>query len=204
MPRGLGSAPVRIAGYGTALLLVVAAVVVLVLPLIDEDEGRRGAAGARVTPRPGGTPSAAAPGVSEPPIVPSPGGSKGTDDTGGTGGLRPGTGGGEGGGPPMPGENGGGTSLTWCPAGTAYYRAVRDAVEVVITVSASGAIRAEMALRGYAPRSQQAAVRGGAPHTFRFTGVPPALVERVKVTTISLGVAMQTCYARVAAQSRAH
>lgn len=98
----------------------------------------------------------------------------------------------------MPGRDGTGTALTWCPEGSAYYRAVTGAVDVVVTVAASGAIRAELALRGYAPQARQTTVRGAGPHTFHFEGVPPRLVERVKVTTVSVGVTMTSCYARPA------
>jgi hypothetical protein len=94
----------------------------------------------------------------------------------------------------MPGQGGG--TVTWCPSGSALYRAAGNALEVVIRVSASGFVRAEVSLNGRAPLSKQDSAKAGRPHTFTFGGVPAAMVERVKVTTVSVGAAMQTCYAR--------
>jgi hypothetical protein len=95
----------------------------------------------------------------------------------------------------MPGRDGGGT-LTWCPDGTAFYRDAGTGLQVTINVSASGLVRAEAALRGRSPVSRQDTVRRPGPHTLRFAGVTARMVERVKVTTVSVGVAVQTCYAR--------
>lgn len=186
---------VRVVGYGGAALLAAAAVGVLLMPLLDGGKGDAGTAGAQTT----ASPSAAPPGGQ----AGGPGGSGAQATPTGPGPQRDGSGrpdpGGQGGGPQIP-DPGGAGSLTWCPQGTAFYRAARDGVDVVIRVASSGAIRAELALRGgRAPKSQQTTVRGGGPHTFRFTGVAPQLVQRVKVTTVSVGVAMQTCYARAAA-----
>ncbi len=103
--------------------------------------------------------------------------------------------GGQGGGPQIPQPTGGG-SLDRCPNGTAFYRATATGVDVLVTVSASGLIRAELVLRQGSPKSQQASAQGGRPHTFHFTGVAPSAVERVKVTTVSVGGGMQSCYAR--------
>ncbi|WP_067468760.1 hypothetical protein [Actinomadura macra] len=193
--RGRGAPPVlvRVAGYGAALLLVAAAVVVLLLPLIRaggdgaDATGVQGASGSGATSATGRAVAPGVPSGASDPVAP-------TTSVPRQSGAPPGTDGG----PRLPGQNGSGTGLTWCPQGTAFYREAAGAVDVVITVSASGAVRAELTLRGYAPQSQQAAVRGGAPHTFHFGGVPARLVQRVKVTTVSVGVAMQTCYARAA------
>lgn len=186
----------RIAGYAGTTGLVAAAVVVLLMPLMDDGKGG-GTAGAQgsasaAPATPGGP--ARAPGDSGPaatPTGPAPEGDGGGPDPGGSGGQA----GGQGGGPQIPDRRGTG-GLTWCPEGTAYYRATGTGVDVVVTVSSSGAIRAELSLRGRAPESQQTTVTGGRPHTFHFRGVSPRLVERVKVTTVSVGVSMQTCYAR--------
>ncbi|QXJ20110.1 hypothetical protein AGRA3207_000762 [Actinomadura graeca] len=197
--RGRGPRPVlaRVAGYGGALLLVAAAVVVLLMPLADGD-GRdgdgAGAAGTRGLPGSGTT---AAPGPAGAADVP-----RGTSTGAPSGPVLPqddGAGPGTGGGPTLPGRGGSGTETTWCPRGTAFYREAGDAVDVVITAATGGAVRAELTLRGYAPQSQQAAVRGGAPHTFHFRGVTARLVRRVTVTTVSAGTAVQTCHARAAA-----
>ncbi|TMR01882.1 hypothetical protein ETD83_13560 [Actinomadura soli] len=182
----------RIGGYGGAVLLAAAAVAVLLMPLLDDRTGA-GATGARGPASPSAAPTggqAGAPGGTGPgsPTRPTP-------QQNGQGETYPG---GAGGGPEIPEQNGP-AELSWCPRGTAYYRAVRDGVDVVITVSSSGALRAEMSLDGGRSASQQTTVKGGGPHTFHFRGVPPGLVQRVKVTTVSVGVAMQTCYARVAA-----
>lgn len=190
----------RVAGYGGAALLVAAAVAVLLVPLLDDGKGGAGAAGAERPAAPSAAPPGGAPGgpgLPATPTNPVPRQNGGQPSTGAPSG---GPGGGQqgGGGPRIPEQNGGGGGLTWCPRGTAYYRAARTGVDVVITVASSGAVRAELALRGGTPQSQQTTVRGGRPHTFRFTGVAPQLVERVKVTTVSVGVAMQTCYARAA------
>ena len=189
------STRVRIAGYGGAALLVAAAVAVLLMPLLDGRESGA-AAGARSPAGPSAPPG-------------SPGGAPGTGSGGPASSSTPGSqqqnGGGQpyptgqaGGGPQIPQQNGTG-GLSWCPRGSAYYRAARDGVDVAVAVASSGAIRAELALRGGAPRSQQTTVRRGGPHTFHFRGIPPELVQRVTVTTVSVGVAMQTCYARAAA-----
>lgn len=183
---------VRIAGYGGAALLAAAAVAVILLPFLDGSKGGAGTTGAAASPSvpasgggvPGGGPTDSTPrrdGGS-----PYPGGQNG------------GPGGGDGGGPRIPEQNGS-SALGWCPRGTAYYRAARDGVDVGIAVASSGAVRAELALQGGAPKSQQTTVKGGGPHTFHFRGVAPELVQRVTVTTVSVGVAMQTCYARAAA-----
>lgn len=193
-PRRARSVWGRIAGYGGAALLVAAAVVVLLVPLLDKHEDGTGAAG---TTSPGASPTAGlgvAPGASGGPVNPTnpvPQNSGGSPYTGG------GQGSGQGGGMQIPDQNGaGGTG--WCPQGTAFYRAASGGVDVTITVSSSGAIRAELSIKGHAPQAQQTTVSGGRPHTFRFKGVPAQLVRRVKVTTVSVGVAMQNCYARPA------
>lgn len=175
------------------MLLAAAALVVLLLPLMDDGEQGAGAAGAQRSANPSAAPTGGRPddpGVPAGTVRPAP-----REDRGGQ--PYPGEQGG--GGPPIPEQNGS-AEPEWCPRGSAYYRAVRDGVDVVIAVSASGAIRAEMSLDGgRAPASQQTTVRGGGAHTFHFKGVAPQLVQRVKVTTVSVGVAMQTCYARAAA-----
>ena len=187
----------RMAGYTGTLALVAAAVVVLLMPLMDD--GQKGAAGA------GGTAGPSAPGGQT--GVPGGGGLPATptdpapQQTGG-GQPYPSTGsggsGGQGGGPQIPPQNGSAGGIGACPKGTAYYRAAPTGVDVVIAVSAGGAIRAELSLRGQEPRAQQTTMRSGGSQTFHFTGVMPQLVERVKVTTISVGGGMQNCYARAA------
>ncbi|CNG00783.1 Uncharacterised protein [Mycobacterium tuberculosis] len=186
----------RAAGYGGTLLLVAAAVVVLLMPLMDD--GKKGAAGARgpagpsasaVPGQPGGP---GAPGLPAAPTNPVPqqnGGGRPYPSaaTGGTGG--------QGGGPQIP-RQGGGASLDRCPDGTAFYRATATGVDVLVTVSASGLIRAELIARTGSPKSQQASANAGRPHTFHFTGVAPGQVDRVKITTVSVGGGMQSCYAR--------
>jgi hypothetical protein len=181
---------VRVAGYGGSALLVAAAVAVLLLPLLDDGKPGR-TAGAQTT---AGAPAArpGASGLPASPAAPTPRRSGGGADLGG----RPG--GQDDGGPPIP-EQGGSAGVALCPRGAASYRAAPDGVDVVVRVSASGAVRAELSLTGGEPRSRQSTVKGGGQHTFHFTGVAPRLVQRVKVTTISVGVAMQTCYARPAA-----
>ncbi|MFI0373865.1 hypothetical protein ACH35V_38905 [Actinomadura sp. 1N219] len=182
---------VRFGGYGGAALLAAAAVVVLLMPLMDDGQGA-GAAGALGPASPSAAPTGGEPGRASLPASPA----RPAPQENRSGQPYPG---GQGGGPEIPEQNGP-AQLSWCPRGTAYYRAAPDGVDVVITVSSSGAIRAEMSLDGgRRPASQQTTVKGGGPHTFHFRGVPPGLVQRVKVTTVSVGVAMQTCYARVAA-----
>ncbi|MFD0903548.1 hypothetical protein [Actinomadura sediminis] len=188
----------RIAGYGGAVLLAAAAVAVLLMPML-EDGGGADPAGAR-GPANGATTPADAPTrhTAPPPTIVTPGAT--APGTGGTPGGGSGSSGGPAGngGPPMPGA-GGGTGASWCPQGTAVYRATGTGVDVVVAVASSGAVRAELQLQGADPQSQQTTIRGGSPHTFRFTGVSPQRLERVKITTVSVGVAMQTCYARAAA-----
>lgn len=193
-PRRARSVWGRIAGYGGAALLVAAAIVVLLVPLLDKDKDGTGAAG---TTSPGASPTAGlggVPGASGGPVNPTnpvPQNSGGSPYTGG------GQGGGQGGGMQIPDQNGAG-GIGWCPQGTAFYRAAGGGVDVTITVSASGLVRVEMSVKGHATQTRQGSVSGGSPHTFRFKGVPAQLVRRVKVTTVSVGVAMQNCYARPA------
>ncbi|MEV5828112.1 hypothetical protein AB0L25_21405 [Spirillospora sp. NPDC052242] len=188
----------RVAGYGGAVLLVAAAVAVLLVPLL-EDDGPAGPAGAG-GPATGVTAPSNAPTrhTAPPATIVTPGATApGTGGTpgGGRGGSPGGTGGN--GGPPMP-DAGGGTGASWCPQGTAFYRATGTGVDVVVAVASSGAVRAELQMQGADPQSQQTTIRGGSPHTFRFAGASPQRLERVKITTVSVGVAMQTCYARAA------
>lgn len=199
--RGRGSVLAWVAGYTGTTVLVAAAVVVLLLPLIDD--GRAGGtAGARGSPSPAGTAPGAPAGVPGDPVLPgaptgpAPQPPDGGEPAGGdpSGGQGPA---GRGGGPPIPTRGGGGGG-DWCPEGTAFYRAADRGVDVVIVAASSGAIRAELMLRGGEPKSQQTTVPGGRPHTFHFAGVSPQMIERVKVTTVTVGVSMQTCYARAA------
>ncbi|MFI0356664.1 hypothetical protein [Actinomadura sp. 9N407] len=186
----------RIAGYGGAVLLVAAAVAVLLYPVLDRQGNGAATAGGRTTtgPQTGG-PAVAGPG--DPAASGAPG-SAGPDPRQSPSAPAQGQGGGQGGGPPMPGQGGGGT-VTWCPNGTAFYRAEGTTLQVVIQVSASGFVRAEVSLNGRAPLSKQGSAKAGRPHTLTFPGVPAELVERVKVTTVSVGASMQTCYARIGA-----
>lgn len=182
----------RVAGYTGTLALVAAAVIVLLMPLTDD--GGKGTAGAQGT-APSSTAGGPTGGSGLPATptnpVPQQDGSGRPYPSGQDGGGS----GGQGGGPVIPTQGGSG-GIGWCPKGTAFYKATATGVDVVVTVASSGAIRAELSLRGQAPKSQQTTVRNGGPHAFHFTGVAPQLVERVKVNTVSVGVAMQTCYAR--------
>lgn len=196
-PRRARSIWGRIAGYGGAALLVAAAVVVLLVPLLDQDEDSAGAgtasAGASPTAGQGAVPGAS--GQPGSPTDPVPQNSGGRPYTGGA--QDGGQSGSQGGGMPIPDQNGGG-GIGWCPKGTAAYRAAGGNVDVVIAVSSSGLVRVELSVKGHAMQQRQSSVSGGKPHTFRFRNVPARLVERVKVTTVSVGVAMQNCYARPA------
>ncbi|NEA22479.1 hypothetical protein [Actinomadura bangladeshensis] len=184
----------RIAGYTGTLLLVAAAVIVLLVPLMDD--GKKGAAGAQGSAGPSasalpGQPGA--PGASGLPVTPT----NPVPQQNGGGQPYPSAGtGGQGGGPQIPQPGGGGASLDQCPDGTAFYRATATGVDVLVTVSASGLIRAELIPRSGSPKSQQASANAGRPHTFHFTGVAPGQVGRVKITTVSVGGGMQSCYAR--------
>jgi hypothetical protein len=187
----------RIAGYGGTLALVVAAVLVLLQPLMDD--GDKGAAGARGAVSPSGP---AVPGQAGAPGVPGVPGASATPTNpvpqqNGGGSPYPSAGsGGQGGGPTIPEQNSGGSAADWCPDGTGLYRVTSAGVNVLVTVSASGLIRAEVMLKGRAPKSQQATAQAGRPHSFYFAGVSANLIERVKVTTVSVGGGMQSCYAR--------
>ncbi|GAA1588423.1 hypothetical protein GCM10009678_83530 [Actinomadura kijaniata] len=189
----------RVAGYGGAVLLVVAAVVVLLMPLFDGNDGARaGGRNAGATGRPSDPAPPGAGGPSAAPTNPTP-----QQDQGG----RPypttqprqrgdqGRQGGQGrqdGLSPTTGDVG----FTWCPQGTAFYRPTGDSrgVEVVVRVSGNGAVKAEVITPG-GSKTQQTTVRGGRPHTFRFPGVAPLQVQRVKITTLSTGLSSDTCYA---------
>ncbi|MFS2292719.1 MAG: hypothetical protein FWJ90_08430 [Actinomadura sp.] len=195
--RGRGRILAWVAGYTGTTVLVAAAIVVLLLPLIDDGKGS-GTAGAQGSPSPSGTAPGGPPG--DPALPGAPTGPAQQPDGGGPAGGDPsGVQGpaGQGGGPPIPTRGAGGDG-DWCPEGTAVYRAADRGVDVVIVAASSGAIRAELILRGREPQSQQTTVPGGRPHTFHFAGVSPQMIERVKVTTVTVGVSMQTCYARAA------
>ncbi|MQY09754.1 hypothetical protein [Actinomadura macrotermitis] len=196
-----GARPIwgRVAGYGGAGLLVVIAVAVLLMPLFDKDPvggGPAAGAGPAQGTGPGTVPGQGG-GVPTTPGNPVP-----QQNNGGRpypGGRTPQQnqqGGNPNIGPQYPAP--GGTALTWCPEGTAVYRAVQGGVDLLISVTASGLVRAEMTLGGREPEVRQATVKAGRPHTFRFQGISPALVQRVKITTVSIGAAMETCYARPA------
>lgn len=185
----------RIAGYGCTLLLVAAAVIVLLMPLMDD--GKKGTAGAQGQASPSATPLPGRPGApgGSPPTPTNPVPQQNGGGSPYPGGQNGGSGG-QNGGPQIPEQNSGGGSVSQCPNGTALYRATATGVDVLVTVSASGLIRAELVLQGASPKSQQASASAGRPHTFHFTGVSPRTVERVKVTTVSVGGGMQSCYAR--------
>ncbi|WP_345337921.1 hypothetical protein [Actinomadura viridis] len=191
--RARGRSPVlgRIAGYGGALALVAAAIVVLLMPLLGKDRKAGGEQPAAGSGPAATTPSRPVPGGA---LAPVPQQSEDGDRPGQGQGRQPAQG--QGGGPPMPGQGGG--TLTWCPPGTAVYAVTGTALKVTVHVSTSGLVRAEASLRGRPAASKQDTARAGRPYTFTFTGVTAAMVERVKVTTVSVGVAMQTCYARAA------
>ncbi|MDL4777305.1 hypothetical protein [Actinomadura xylanilytica] len=187
--RGPRSVWGRVAGYGAALLLVGAAIVVLLVPMLEKGRGGgAGATGAAATPEGGAAPAAGVPGATGP-SNPAPQQNR-------TGQPYPGGGQQPGGGPAMPGQGGSGAGLSSCPSGTALYRQAIGGTEVVVRVSGSGAVRAEITASGHSAAPQQATVRDGKPHVFRFKGVPAQQVQRVKVTTVSVGAAMQSCYAR--------
>ena len=184
----------RFVGYGGALVLVAAAVAVLVMPLLDKDpqgasNGSPGAGAASTAPQPAqpvpGAPGA--PGAVDPAPQQSRGSTPGQDRTG----TAPNR---TGGGPAGPAIGGG--TVEWCPAGTAFYRSGVGGLEVTVNVSASGLVRAEVTPRGGSPQSRQTSTTGARPVSFRFPGVTEPMVERVKITTVSVGVAMQTCYAQ--------
>ncbi|MBO2452746.1 hypothetical protein J4573_37035 [Actinomadura barringtoniae] len=191
----------RALGYGGTAALVVAAIVVLIMPLVKKDDGS-GAAGAGPTAGGGGgqtTGRSTTPGNgggSPFPSNPAPqqnnSGRPYPGQSSGSGSGQGGNGGDQG--PPLPGS-GGGTGVGMCPVGTAVYHDVGGALEVMIKVAGSGLVKAEASLRGRPSVTRQSSVKGGAPVTLTFNGVPTALVERVKVTTFSVGAAMDNCYA---------
>ncbi|WP_433324025.1 hypothetical protein [Spirillospora sp. CA-294931] len=182
----------RVLGYGGALACVAAALVVLLMPILDKDDRRDASASSGNVagdPQAGVSPGPQAQTVapSEPAPRQSQSGRPRQDD----GGRQPGVG------PTMPGDNGfpsSGTSL--CPAGTAYYKSTGAAIEVTVNFQASGLVRAELSLRGGAPESKQGSAKGGRPLTFTFPGVQIAQVDRVKITAVSTGASIESCYAR--------
>lgn len=193
---GAGATAARFLGYGGAALLVSAAVAVLVFQAFGGRHGSGGSASASGT----GGPSQSG-GSSGGPVGTLPTGPT-RQSPGGVNPSKPGSPSGTGSEPgdqgaPMPGT-GGGVGIDFCPAGTAVYRAGRPSgVDVTVTVGAAGVVKAEVTVAGHGPLSDQASVRKAGTQTFRFA-VAPALVRRVKITTLSVGVDMQTCYARPA------
>ncbi|MEU5883935.1 hypothetical protein [Spirillospora sp. NPDC047279] len=191
-PRGRKpSAWIRVLGYGGTVALVVAAVVVLLMPVLDKEPAGTAANGGQTPGTP--VPQYPVPGVTQP-VQPTNPGQPQQNQTGGSpypGTQTPGP---QGGGPPLPGQGTGTGTITWCPVGTALYRQVGTGLEVDVKVSGNGFVRAEVTARGGRTSSQQATVRGGRLHTFKFAGVSVAAVQRVKITTFT-GLAMESCYA---------
>ncbi|MFC5186542.1 hypothetical protein [Actinomadura harenae] len=192
---GPGVTAARLLGYGGAALLVSAALAVLVFQAFG---GRHGS-GPSASGTGGQGPSGGAPGgavSSSGPVQQPQGGGGGQSPS------RPGTSPGTTAQPgdqgaPMPGTDGA-VGFDYCPQGTASYRAGgASGVEVAVTVGGAGVVKAEVTVAGHGPLSDQATVRAAGTRTFHFA-VAPTLVRRVKITTLSVGVDMQTCYARPA------
>ncbi|MFC4913589.1 hypothetical protein [Actinomadura gamaensis] len=194
---GPGLTAARFLGYGGAALLVSAALAVLVFQAFGGGHGDASASASH-----GPSSSNGADGVSGGPVGTVPSGpvqqqtrggrpypsKPGTSGTGSQPGDQ---------GAPMPGT-GGGVGVEFCPAGTAVYRAAgANGIDVAVTVGAAGVVKADVTVAGHGDLSDQSTVRRAGTQTFRFT-VSPALVRRVKITTLSVGVDMQTCYARPA------
>ncbi|WP_051468305.1 hypothetical protein [Actinomadura oligospora] len=193
---GPGVTVARFLGYGGAALLVSAALAVLVFQAFGGRHGSGASASASGGP-------ASSDGTSGGPVgTVSSGPAQQPQTGGGRSPSKPGTSPGTGSQPgdqgaPMPGT-GGGVGIDFCPAGTAVYRAGRTAgVEVAVTVGGAGVVKAEVTVAGHGPLSDQATVRKAGTQNFHFA-VAPTLVRRVKITTLSVGVDMQTCYARPA------
>ncbi|MEV5575859.1 hypothetical protein AB0L06_37975 [Spirillospora sp. NPDC052269] len=187
---GPGVTAARLLGYGGAALLVSAALAVLVFQAFggrnDSGSSASGTGGQSSSNGSSGGPAGTVPSG---PAQPQGGGrSPSRPDTSSQPGDQ---------GAPMPGT-GGGVGTDFCPAGTALYRAGRSSgVEVAVTTGGAGVVKAEVTVAGHGPLSDQATVRKAGTRTFHFA-VAPTLVRRVKITTLSVGVDMQTCYARPA------
>jgi hypothetical protein len=178
-PRGL-----LFAGYGGSIVLVLAAVAVLLLPLLDQGRGGAAAAGAQPgrTGQPGGAPPAAS-GAPPPSGLPSGPGQP-------SGGGQPTGRGGQGGEMPLPGF-GGGTNRP-CADGVGTVRQAGTELRVVVQVSGTAITQVEVHLRGQTSLKKNARLSHGRPHTFVFPDVPAGQVERVELRTVGTMVP-QTC-----------
>ncbi|MCP2340878.1 hypothetical protein [Actinomadura rupiterrae] len=192
---GPGRTVARFLGYGGAALLVSAALAVLVFQAFGgKHRSDASAAGTGTT-----SPSSGASGGTSGTVPSGPvqqqtrGGSPYPSKSGAPGtGSQPGDQG-----APMPGT-GGGVGPQFCPAGTADYRAAgTNGIDVAVSVGAAGVVKADVTVAGHGDLSDQATVHRAGTQKFHFT-VAPALVRRVKITTMSVGVDMQSCYARPA------
>ncbi|WP_026314170.1 hypothetical protein [Actinomadura flavalba] len=185
-PAGTGGSPWwRFLGYGGALLLVVAAIGVLLLPLLDDPGGSRAA----VNPTPGQVPQGQVPGQvpGTVPTNPAPQTVPPGQPSGQPSGAPQQPPGDDGSGPQIPQPNGGGSGGTPCADGVAIYRPGAGGLEVVVKPQDNVAARVLVTLRGKSPQQQMEMVRKGQTRTFSFAGVMVTEVESVTLTTVAPG-----------------
>ncbi|TNY35821.1 hypothetical protein [Thermomonospora catenispora] len=178
----------RYLGYGGSLLLVVAALVVLALPLLNSGDGARTAAdertsgGARPTAPQDGGPAAPV----DDPVRPT-AGRGGTAATGGDPIDRQQIGGS---GDPL--AQAGGQVRRYCPRGMGAVRYTMTDLQVTVQTSGASFVQVEVHLQGLTSRKQTAQLKGGQPYTFTFRQVLADQVERIQVRSVGATVP-QTC-----------
>ncbi|GAA0950820.1 hypothetical protein GCM10009550_29740 [Actinocorallia libanotica] len=172
MPRSpLIHRVLRSSGYALTALLVLAAVGVLLWPLLGDDA------------RPG-APGGAAPALSA--SVP-PGGPSAAPSEAGQGdnpftAIDPGT-----------GQRGGRQGSGPCGTKAAYYKRVGDGIEVIVVYTGVGAVRAIVVPANGEPAAQSYTTSGDpTPHVFKFEDVSPQAIKKVGLT-VTGGAGEQEC-----------
>lgn len=183
----------RYLGYGGSLLLVLAALVVLALPLLKSGEGagtaadERTAGGAQQAPPQGAGPVGP---VDDPARTAT--GRGGATATGtGPAGADP-LGQPQAGGPGDPLAQAGGQVRRYCPRGMGAVQYTMTDLQVTVQMSGASFVQVEIHLRGLTSRKQTAQLKGGRPYTFTFRQVLADQVERIQVRSMGTTVP-QSC-----------
>lgn len=169
----------RILGYGGATALVVAAVVVLLVPMLGKNGNSSGlsanqaASGPQATSRSGqGRPSA--PGDAAPSgqsANPLPQQNPGTQPYPG------------GQGDPVPGPGAGAGPGSACPPGLGAAQRIPGGLRVVVQVAGTAIAQVEVHLRGLDKLTKNGKISGGKPKVFDFKGAPADRIERIQIKT---------------------
>ncbi|ACY97662.1 hypothetical protein [Thermomonospora curvata] len=202
-----GAGWLRFLGYGGSVLLVLAAVAVLLLPLLGQGGDAGAAAGARsagpsqnAAPQPLGSPGfTTGPSAADPQRPPARSTTPQGDPLGQGDPLNPGGDGGEGGGGGGQGDPlapRGGTTPDYCPRGLGAVRYGMTGLEVTVQFSGAAFVQVVVHLVGLRSLEQTTQVQARRPHTFVFETVTPDQVERVQVKSVGATIP-QSCDLRL-------